>query len=72
MGNIVEIKGVNKIYGTNHVVKDLDLEVKEGEVLTLLGSSGCQIRYLISQTPVADGKCLSRTAMLIKNTSEHN
>ena len=41
MGNIVEIKGVNKIYGTNHVVKDLDLEVREGEFLTLLGSSGC-------------------------------
>ena len=41
MGNIVEIKGVNKVYGTNHVVKDLDLEVREGEFLTLLGSSGC-------------------------------
>ena len=41
MGNIVEIKGVNKIYGTNHVVKELDLEVREGEFLTLLGSSGC-------------------------------
>ncbi|MGN1115036.1 MAG: spermidine/putrescine ABC transporter ATP-binding protein, partial [Candidatus Ornithomonoglobus sp.] len=38
---IVEIKGVNKIYGTNHVVKDLDLEIYEGEFLTLLGSSGC-------------------------------
>lgn len=38
---IVEIKGVNKIYGTNHVVKDLNLEVYEGEFLTLLGSSGC-------------------------------
>lgn len=38
---IVEIKNVNKIYGTNHVVKDLDLEVYEGEFLTLLGSSGC-------------------------------
>ena len=41
MSNIVEIKGVNKVYGTNHVVKDLDLEVREGEFLTLLGSSGC-------------------------------
>lgn len=38
---IVEIKGVNKIYGSNHVVKDLDLTVYEGEFLTLLGSSGC-------------------------------
>jgi len=24
MGKIVEIEGVNKIYGTNHVVKDLN------------------------------------------------
>ncbi len=39
--NIVELTGVNKIYGTNHVVKDLNLTVEEGEFLTLLGSSGC-------------------------------
>lgn len=38
---IVEINGVNKIYGSNHVVKDLNLVVEEGEFLTLLGSSGC-------------------------------
>lgn len=38
---IVELKGVNKKYGENHVVHDLDLEVYEGEFLTLLGSSGC-------------------------------
>ena len=38
---IVEINGVNKIYGSNHVVKYLNLVVEEGEFLTLLGSSGC-------------------------------
>ena len=31
---IVDIKDVNKIYGTNHVVKDLNLQVEEGEFLT--------------------------------------
>ena len=41
MKNIVEIEGVNKVYGTNRVVKDLNLTVEEGEFLTLLGSSGC-------------------------------
>lgn len=41
MKYIVELDGVNKIYGTNHVVKDLNLKVEEGEFLTLLGSSGC-------------------------------
>ena len=38
---IVALKGVNKWYGSNHVVKDLNLEVAEGEFLTLLGPSGC-------------------------------
>ncbi len=41
MGKIVEIKGVNKIYGSNHVVRNLNLSIEEGEFLTLLGSSGC-------------------------------
>lgn len=39
---IVDIRHVNKVYqGDNVVVKDLDLQVYEGEFLTLLGSSGC-------------------------------
>jgi spermidine/putrescine transport system ATP-binding protein len=38
---IVELRNVNKMYGTNHVVKDLNIKIKEGEFLTLLGSSGC-------------------------------
>lgn len=41
MGKIVEIEGVNKLYGSNHVVRDLNLTIEEGEFLTLLGSSGC-------------------------------
>lgn len=41
MGNIVELRGVNKEYGHNHVVKNLNLKVNEGEFLTLLGPSGC-------------------------------
>ncbi|MDR2106815.1 MAG: ABC transporter ATP-binding protein [Coriobacteriales bacterium] len=38
---IVELKGVNKAYGENHVVKNLDLTVNEGEFLSVLGPSGC-------------------------------
>ncbi|MCD8181340.1 MAG: ABC transporter ATP-binding protein [Firmicutes bacterium] len=41
MSVVVELRNVNKIYGSNHVVKDLNLDVYEGEFLTLLGSSGC-------------------------------
>ncbi|MFJ8063999.1 ABC transporter ATP-binding protein [Psychrobacillus sp. NPDC096426] len=39
--NDVEIKGAFKQYGSNIVLNGIDLEVKQGELLTLLGPSGC-------------------------------
>lgn len=38
---IVEISQVNKLYGENHVVKNLNMTVYEGEFLSILGPSGC-------------------------------
>jgi len=38
---IVEIKNVNKIFGTTQVVHDMNMRVYAGEFLTLLGPSGC-------------------------------
>jgi len=35
------LKRLNKWFGNNHVVKDLDIEVAAGEFLVLLGPSGC-------------------------------
>ena len=39
--SIVSLRNVEKWYGNNHVVKDMNLEIEEGEFLTLLGPSGC-------------------------------
>ena len=39
--SIVSLRNVEKWFGNNHVVKDLNLEIEEGEFLTLLGPSGC-------------------------------
>ena len=38
---IVKLERFGKNYGKKEVIKDIDLEVYEGEFLTLLGSSGC-------------------------------
>jgi len=36
------LSGVNKVYGgVVHAVRDLDLEIRKGEIVALLGSSGC-------------------------------
>jgi len=37
---IVEVKGLRKRYGTNEVLKGIDLDVKAGEVIAIIGKSG--------------------------------
>lgn len=37
----VEISGLNKSFGQNHVVKDVGLTINKGEFVSLLGPSGC-------------------------------
>jgi len=38
---MVELINVDKSYGDNKVVKNLNLQIQEGEFLTMLGPSGC-------------------------------
>lgn len=40
MSKIV-LKNINKYYGSNHVLKNLDFTVDDGDFMTLLGPSGC-------------------------------
>jgi glutamate transport system ATP-binding protein len=37
---LVELKGVNKHFGDLHVLRDIDLTVRKGEVLVVIGPSG--------------------------------
>ena len=37
---ILEIKNLKKSYGQNEVINDISLSVKEGEVISIIGSSG--------------------------------
>ena len=37
----ITFKNINKAFGSNHVLKGINLEVEKGELLTLLGPSGC-------------------------------
>lgn len=38
--NMIEIEGLNKYYGDLHVLRDINLTVKEGEKLVIIGPSG--------------------------------
>ena len=36
----IQVKGLTKSYGTNNVLRGIDLEVKKGSMLALLGPNG--------------------------------
>ena len=41
MTNIVEIKNINLFFGNNHILKNVNIEIKEKDFFTFLGPSGC-------------------------------
>lgn len=41
MDNVFDIKGLTFSYGTNEVIKGLDLSITQGKVTTLIGANGC-------------------------------
>jgi ribose transport system ATP-binding protein len=46
-GNLLEMKGIKKSFGQNHVLKGIDLDVMAGEVHVLLGENGAGKSTLI-------------------------
>jgi phospholipid/cholesterol/gamma-HCH transport system ATP-binding protein len=38
---VIEIKGIHKWFGTQHVLKGVDLTIEEGETIVIIGRSGC-------------------------------
>ena len=37
----IRFEKINKMFGSNHVLKDIELDVEKGQFVTLLGPSGC-------------------------------
>lgn len=37
----IELRNINKYYGSSHVLRDVNLTIEDGDFMTLLGPSGC-------------------------------
>jgi len=57
---IISLRNVNKWFGQNHVLKDINLDVDEGEVVVILGPSGSgkstTIRCINRLEPIQQGE----------------
>ncbi|MGH7683849.1 MAG: ATP-binding cassette domain-containing protein, partial [Vulcanimicrobiaceae bacterium] len=58
--SIIEFAAVNKWFGRNHVLIDIDLSVEKGEVVCVIGPSGSGkstlIRCINSLEPIQSGR----------------
>ncbi len=58
----IELQKVEKLFGTNHAVKPMDLTIADGEFVSLLGPSGCgkttTLRMISGLEAVTSGKIL--------------
>lgn len=40
MGAVIEFRNVDKYYGKYHALKNINLEIDEGEIVSIIGPSG--------------------------------
>lgn len=38
---IIEVKNLHKYFGSNHILKGIDIKIKKGELISIIGKSGC-------------------------------
>jgi glutamine ABC transporter, ATP-binding protein GlnQ len=73
METILELKNLQKFYGTTRALSNINLEVKSGEVVVILGPSGCgkstMLRCINGLEQIADGKIIIDNEIITKDYS---
>ena len=75
MSDMIQIKGLNKYFGDLHVLKDIDLTVKAGEKVVIIGPSGSGKSTLIRcvdylEEPTSGEVIIDGTSLTTKNPLE--
>ena len=72
---MLEVKGLNAWYGESHILHGVDFEVREGEVVTLLGRNGAgkttTLKSIMGLVPRREGSIQFRGRELIKLMPNH-
>lgn len=68
---MIRVSGLNKRFGDNHVLKDINFEVEQGDVIAIIGSSGSGkstlLRCLIDLEKADGGTIMIEDKALVKD-----
>ena len=71
---LLAVEGLNTFYGKSHVLHDVSLEVREGEVVALLGRNGAgkttTLHSIMGAVPPRWGKVVFRGEELVRSSPE--
>src|SRR5712664_4099486 len=71
---MLEVKGLNAWYGESHILHGVDFEVREGEVVTLLGRNGAgkttTLKSIMGMVERRKGSIVFRNSELISLSSD--
>jgi branched-chain amino acid transport system ATP-binding protein len=72
---MLEVRGLNAWYGESHILHGVDFEVREGEVITLLGRNGAgkttTMKSIMGLVPRREGSIRFRGAETIRMMPNH-
>ena len=72
---ILEVRNLNKSFGSNHVLKGIDFDLEEGKVLSVIGSSGSGkttlLRCITSLETAEEGKITVNGNVVFDSENQH-
>lgn len=72
---MLKVKNINTYYGPMHILKDVSLEVNEGEIIAIIGANGAgkstTLRSIVGLTPPKSGEVWFK-GKRIDNLATHN
>ena len=57
---MISVKNLKKTFGTNRVLRDIDVEIEEGEIVVVVGSSGSGKFDILALSELAGGADFGR------------
>lgn len=66
MSAIIEIEHLRKSFGENEVLKDINMNVNKGEVVTIIGSSGSGKSTLLRCINLLENQQMAKSSIMVK------